>query len=123
MGGKYILAEDGRTPVLVEDIRDWARWFETAERTLARTNLGALGEVSTVFLATDHSYSNFGPPVLWETMVFGGPFDQEHQWRDTSWVRAAARHRSVCRRLRKFVAKFHDSSEAAASAYHLGDEP
>lgn len=29
--------------------------------------------ISTVFLGIDHNYSNAGPPVLWETMIFGGP--------------------------------------------------
>lgn len=33
--------------------------------------------VSTVFLALDHSFTHVGPPVLWETMTFGGPLDDE----------------------------------------------
>lgn len=28
--------------------------------------------VSTVFLGIDHNFSKHGPPVLWETMTFGG---------------------------------------------------
>ncbi len=34
-------------------------------------------EVSTVFLVIDHSFSRTGPPVLWESLVFGGPEDQD----------------------------------------------
>lgn len=30
-------------------------------------------KVSTIFLGLDHNYSGKGPPILWETMVFGGP--------------------------------------------------
>lgn len=33
--------------------------------------------VSTVFLVLDHSYLAGGPPILWETMPFGGVLDQE----------------------------------------------
>lgn len=38
------------------------------------TERGTVG-VSTVFLVLDHNHSGVGPPVLWETMVFGGPDD------------------------------------------------
>lgn len=38
--------------------------------------------VSTVFLPIDHGYGD-GPPVLWETMIFGGEHDQ-YQDRYTS---------------------------------------
>jgi hypothetical protein len=31
-------------------------------------------EVSTVFLSLNHSFAN-GPPLVFETMVFGGPLD------------------------------------------------
>ena len=39
--------------------------------------------VSTVFLAIDHNFDNMdkpmavAPPVMWETMVFGGKYDGE----------------------------------------------
>jgi predicted DNA-binding transcriptional regulator AlpA len=54
----------------------WARWFETAERTVASDHVGDV-HVSTVFLALDHNFGLEGPPVLWETMIFGGELDQE----------------------------------------------
>lgn len=38
------------------------------EREVVENN-GAL--VSTVFLGLDHDYTGKGPPVLWETMIFG----------------------------------------------------
>ena len=34
--------------------------------------------VSTVFLGIDHQWGD-GPPILWETMVFGGELDQEQE--------------------------------------------
>lgn len=47
--------------------------------------------VSTVFLALDHRFSGDGPPIVFETMVFGGPFDQEQE-RYCTWVEAEAGH-------------------------------
>jgi hypothetical protein len=32
--------------------------------------------VSTVFIALDHAFGN-GPPVLFETLIFGGPLSDE----------------------------------------------
>ena len=78
--GTYILDDDGN-PVLADTLT-WARWFETHERHVADTDLGAYGRVSTVFLGLDHNFLGIvNPityrPILWETMVFGGPLDGE----------------------------------------------
>lgn len=47
-------------------------------------------EVSTIFLVLDHGWDGSGP-VLWETMVFGGPDDME-QRRYSSRKAAEAGH-------------------------------
>lgn len=44
-------------------------------KTLITTDRGRI-EISTVFLVCDHGWGD-GPPILWETMVFGGPDDLE----------------------------------------------
>lgn len=41
---------------------------------LAKTRIDADAEVSTVFLGINHAHRG-GPPVLWESMIFGGPLD------------------------------------------------
>lgn len=89
MGDHYIL--DGKTPVKA-DLMTWARWLETAkdERIVAKTTVGAQ-EVSTVFLGLDHSWGG-GPPMLFETMIFGGPEDQNYQTRCSTWDEAEAMH-------------------------------
>jgi len=46
----------------------------TVARTMITTGRGRI-EVSTVFLVLDQSFGADDPPVLWETMVFGGPLD------------------------------------------------
>jgi hypothetical protein len=43
-------------------------------KTFLTTDRGRV-EVSTVFLVVDHNWSGEGPPVLWESMTFGGPAD------------------------------------------------
>lgn len=65
---RYILNADGQ-PVPEPDLMKWAFWFESAQRHVANDVIDGV-RVSTVFLGLDHSW-NLGPPVLWETMVFG----------------------------------------------------
>ena len=72
---KYILVDGEPCPA---ELMEWARWFETADRTVARTERDGV-TVSTVFLSIDHNFSPKGPSILWETMVFGGPLDGEEQ--------------------------------------------
>lgn len=65
----YILDKNDK-PVPVEDMLTWGKWFEGADRTVAKTEISDM-RISTVFLGIDHSDSE-GPPILYETMIFGG---------------------------------------------------
>lgn len=66
---KYILVN--RLPVAV-DLWTWARWFEDIKnRQIGKDYVGKV-EVSTVFLGLNHNWRD-GEPILFETMVFGGP--------------------------------------------------
>lgn len=47
--------------------------------------------VSTVFLALDHGYGD-EPPLLFETMIFGGEHD-DYQERYSTWEEAEAGHK------------------------------
>ena len=78
--GMYILC-DG-LPVQCHDVIEWGAWMETnrgTQRIVARTTAGDV-TVSTVFLGLDHGFSfvrgGDGPPIVWETMIFGGLLDQ-----------------------------------------------
>lgn len=53
-------------------------------------------EVSTVFLTVSSNPPEYGPPLLWETMIFGGPLDQ-HMDRYTSHKAAMCGHENMCR--------------------------
>lgn len=66
----YVLGKGG-DPIREEDMGKWGLWFETADRQVANDHVGD-ANISTIFLGMDHSWSATGPPVLWETMVFGG---------------------------------------------------
>jgi len=91
----YIL--DGKEPVEVSDVITWATQFETADRIVKQTTLSKDIRVSTVFLGLDHQFGD-GPPLLFETMVFGGEHDQD-QWRYSTWDEAEAGHRVVVNEL------------------------
>ena len=94
----YVL-QDGE-PVAEANIRAWAQWFETTaltERVVKKTRVQVaadLVEVSTVFLGMDYNFGGDGPPVLWETCIFGGPLDREI-WRYRSREDAETGHMAV----------------------------
>jgi len=100
---RYTLDEKG-TPVEAPDVITWAKWFQDAERHVAKETIGE-AEVSTVFLGVDHNWGD-GPPILWETMVFGGPLDQEQDRCSGSREQAEAMHAEM-------VAKVRQSGENA----------
>ena len=94
----YALNERGE-PVPVEDLLSWARLFETDNRHVGLERIGR-SEVSTVFLGIDHSFGE-GPPVLWETMVFGGRLDGEQRRCSGSREQAEAMHQAMGACVRK----------------------
>jgi len=90
MSDKYIL--DRHTPVKC-DLVTWAEQFESVDdRRVAYDELSAEVNVSTVFLGLDHRFGRDGPPILFETMIFGGPHD-EYQERYSTWDEAVAGHK------------------------------
>lgn len=74
-------------------ILDWARWFESFDRVVAQTNIGEV-LISTVFLGIDHNFHEEGAPILFETMVFGGEYN-EYQKRYRTLEEAMLRHEWV----------------------------
>lgn len=100
MSGQYILDERGE-PVPEADLRKWGAWMETASRHVGDTRIGVT-RVSTVFLGLDHSFGDEPGPVLWETIVFGGPpgLDRE-QRRYRSAADARAGHEELVALVRR----------------------
>jgi hypothetical protein len=95
----YIL--DGHMPVPCDDMHEVSICLRDIEkRRVANSDgIGADGvhvRVSTVFLAINHGMEN--EPLLFETMAFGGPFDQECE-RSRSWDEAEACHFRWCEKV------------------------
>ena len=99
MSDKYILNANGE-PEPCEDLIEWAMFMEHGNRTVARDRDETQGPdgpyVSTVFLGFDMGLLPGRPPVLFETMVFGGPL-HHHQRRYSTLQDALAGHQAVCR--------------------------
>lgn len=89
----YILNKEG-DPVPCDDL-DFVDAFlaDKMQRRVAFDDFGEV-QVSTVFLALDHQWGS-GPPLLWETLVFGGEHDGEMD-RYTSKADALAGHKKMC---------------------------
>jgi hypothetical protein len=70
----YYILKDGE-PAQVKDVITWGHWFQNADdqRRIAVDEIGDV-RISTVFLGLDHGW-NGGPPILFETMIFGGDHD------------------------------------------------
>lgn len=93
----YTMTPDG-TVIEEPDIFKWGKWFMTADRTVCKTMVGE-SEVSTVFLSIDHAFDG-GRPVLFETMVFGLPDDEEVMHRYHTWQEAQVGHDRTVKTLR-----------------------
>lgn len=87
----YIL-ENGQV-VAEPDPRKFSVWFATADRQVALTRIGEVS-ISTVFLAINHNHSMEGPPILWETLISGGP-KHGHFMRYSSLTDALAGHKQA----------------------------
>jgi hypothetical protein len=89
----YVLDGNQIRPV---SLMEWGRWYEThgPEKHIGLTQVGDV-EVSTVFLGLDHSHTLAGPPVLFETMTFGGGQVDQWQWRYHTRAEAERGHATI----------------------------
>jgi hypothetical protein len=95
----YILDSENR-PVKARNLVEWGQWFEISQnRFVGSTQVNSRITVSTVFLGIDHRHFGNGPPLLFETMVFGGVLDG-HMWRYASWDDAATGHAATVKKVR-----------------------
>ena len=101
MNDKFIL--EGHKVVRCDDLMKWAKWFGTADHHVAKTTLSNGVDISTIFLGLDHNFTG-KPPILFETMVFGGEFDEQAE-RYSNWQDAEEGHK-------KWVAKAQPKVEA-----------
>ena len=90
IGDHWILVD--REPIK-STLMEWGRWLELdpdeSGRRIEATEIGD-AKVSTVFLGIDHGFGS-GPPILFETMIFGGEHDQ-YQDRCCTYDQAKVMH-------------------------------
>ena len=95
--GHWIL--DDQRKVKRVDLMTWARYFQEDNRHVGDTIIGGL-RVSTVFLGIDHNFGGRGPPVLWETMVFGD-HEMDMDRCAGTWEQADEMHKRMCAKVRE----------------------
>lgn len=134
----YILDSEHR-PVPTTDWDEYARWMQEHKYGPRRANfknhpddMTRVGwteirciEVSTVFLGMDHGWGD-GPPILFETMVFGGPWDSDCE-RYCTWVEAEAGHAATVAKIRDAIATAeaagYEWAALAAGSQTNGEDP
>ena len=82
MEGYFVLDERGE-PVPERDLEAWTRWFERADRSIARTVVAADITVLTTFRGVAETDESGVAGDLFETRVFGGILDGEEAWSRT----------------------------------------
>ncbi len=98
MAQLYIL--NGMVPEPVADLEAWVAWIETADRRVAETCIGGAAiTVRTTFLGLSLGAPDADPPLLFETLVAGGPL-QNAQVRYGTWNEAQAGHVVMVERVR-----------------------
>jgi hypothetical protein len=89
-GNYYILDAEGK-PQPEPDFDRWVAWMQAHDEPLGETLAAPGVMVCTRFIGLDQRRTEVGAPVLWETMIFGGPHDL-HQVRYTSQAAAVKGH-------------------------------
>lgn len=72
----YILNKDG-TISEEPDMIKFAKWFGDGNNRRIAEDFIEGRRISTVFLGIDHNFSGEGPPLIFETMIFGG---EHNEW-------------------------------------------
>lgn len=96
----YILDDSGEPREA--EFMEWAAWLENIgdKRRIDFTKLPNC-EVSTVFLGLDHRFGD-GPPLIFETMVFGGTLSDEMD-RYSTRAEAVEGHKAMVERCKNEV--------------------
>lgn len=91
MRSRYYTLDQSHRVVPCPDVLTWGRFFENDDMRRVALTETADWRVSTVFIGLDHRFSGDGPPLVFETMIFGGPHD-EYQEHYSTWDEAKAGH-------------------------------
>lgn len=78
------------------DFEQWVGWTERRDMDYKRVAETTVGNtwISTVWIGLNYDWSRKGPPLIFETMIFGGPMNEE-TWRWSTEAEALAGHEEV----------------------------
>ena len=115
---KYAVLK-GHEVVPIGSQAKWSASFDYAARRVAHDTIGE-ARVSTVFLGLNSSFGE-GPPLWFETLVFGGEFDDEiHRY--TTWDEAVEGHKNMVRRVGRSKLFFRVWRRFLGNLWLSGDE-
>ena len=103
--GMYAVLDENKKVVPVGGAKQWGAFSQdAANREVGFAEVGGM-RVSTVFLGINHSFvpGNHllgGPPLWFETMIFGDPYDGLRQ-RYSTWEEADLNHKVIVLNLSK----------------------
>lgn len=98
-------------------LEQWATADYTDDyRRVALTDLGTQGTVSTVWIGLNYNWRG-GPPLIFETMMFGGPMDSLVVARYSTEEEAMAGHQATLKAL------LHHGLEKRRALIHNGKKP
>jgi hypothetical protein len=96
-GNYFFVMEDDHSIRPVGSMEEWCQWYEKAHCSIDWAGNAEL-YVSTIFLGLNRNWFGEGPPILFETMVFGGEYN-ELTFRYSTYDEAIAGHKDVCWRV------------------------
>ena len=98
----YKINEDKTVEALPEGVFPYDE-YETPHRRVGDDTVDGQ-RVSTVFLSLDHSWdiNKDHTPILFETMIFGGPYTEE-MWRYSTYDQAKAGHDRIVNCLKEGI--------------------
>lgn len=85
------------------ELMEWASIFEQRDKKQVAHDLVGHVRVSTVWLGLNHAFGD-GPPLIFETLVFGGSLDMEMD-RYSTEDQALVGHAAMVERVRQAEAK------------------
>lgn len=103
----YYILNENREVVPASSVIEWAVWLDdSTRRIVAQTQFDPDILVSTVFLGLNHRFFGKGPPLVFETMVFGiNAEDEAMTRRYSSWDDAETGHKAAVRRVKDLLVK------------------
>lgn len=104
---RYYILDDEHNVITTNSIEEWGKFFQDPRRIVAQEMVKDC-RVSTVFLGIDHNFFGEGPPLIFETMIFGLNEEYEYQTRCCTWAEAIKMHLKAVEYVKQFGGVDHE---------------